>query len=83
MDFICLQFNNSLDNYFEIISKHKDEIMNEYKNDKEQKNTAILTQKLNILDIFLKNIMKYKNIQFKEKKQKEKEKFNRILGKNK
>jgi hypothetical protein len=81
MDFLYTQFNNSLDNYFDTISKHKDEIMNEYKNDKEQKNTAILTQKLNLLDNLLKNIIKYKNIQFKEKEKKEKEKFNRILGK--
>jgi hypothetical protein len=62
--------------------KHKDEVMTEFNNDKEQNYTSLLTQKLNILDNLLKNIIKYKNLATKEKQLTEKAKMKNILGKS-
>jgi hypothetical protein len=62
--------------------KHKDEVMTEFNNDKEQNYTSLLTQKLSILDNLLKNIIKYKNLATKEKQLTEKAKMKNILGKS-
>jgi len=62
--------------------KHKDEVMTEFNNDKEQNYTSLLTQKLTILDNLLKNIIKYKNLATKEKQLTEKAKMKNILGKS-
>jgi hypothetical protein len=74
-------FNNSLDNYFENIQKHKNELMEEGFKDKENKNFNIIHQKINILDTLLKNILKFKSLNSKIVKQVEKEKLEKILGK--
>lgn len=75
-------FNNSLDNYFESIQKHKNELMEESFKDKENKHFNILQQKINILDNLLKNILKFKSLNNKMLKELEKEKINKLLGKN-
>lgn len=74
-------FNNSLDNYFETIQKHKTELLEECFKDKENKYFNINQQKINILDNLLKNILKFKTINNKMLKEIEKEKINKILGK--
>lgn len=81
MNHLTTQFLNNLDNYYESIQKHKEEVLNEYKNDKEQKYENLLSQKLSVLDTILKNFIKYKNISSKEKKILEKIKFSKLLGK--
>jgi hypothetical protein len=81
MNHLTTQFLNNLDNYYDSIQKHKEEILSEYKNDKEQKYENLLTQKLSILDTILKNFIKYKNVSNKEKKILEKNKLTRLLGK--
>jgi hypothetical protein len=82
MNYHTTQFNNSLDSYYNTIMKHKDEVMTEFNNDKEQNYTSLLTQKLSILDNLLKNIIKYKNLATKEKQLTEKAKMKNILGKS-
>jgi hypothetical protein len=81
MNFLTTQFVNNIDNYYEQITKHKDEIMLEFKNDKEQKFTLLLTQKLSILDNLQKYIIKYKNLANKEKLFSEKAKMKDLAGK--
>ena len=81
MNFLTTQFINNIDNYYEQITKHKDEIMLEFKNDKEQKFTLLLTQKLSILDNLQKYIIKYKNLANKEKLFSEKAKMKDLAGK--
>lgn len=81
MNFLTTQFVNNLDNYYEQIMKHKDEVMLEYKNDKEQKFTNLLTQKLTILDNLLKSIIKYKNLANKEKQISDKSRMKDLAGK--
>ena len=74
-------FYNSIETWFDNIQKHKTEIMDDFRKDKDEKMVALNTQKLNILDTMLKAIVKYRNTANKEKAILEKQKFNNLLGK--
>jgi hypothetical protein len=76
-------FYNSLDTMFDNIQKHKNEVMEDFRKDKDEKMVSLNTQKLNILDTLLKNIVKYRNTSNKEKEILEKQKFKNLLGKSK
>ena len=76
-------FYNSLDTIFDNIQKHKNEVMEDFRKDKDEKMVSLNTQKLNILDTLLKNIVKYRNTSNKEKEILEKQKFKNLLGKSK
>ena len=74
-------FNNSLDNYYENIQKHKNEIFEEIYKDKDSKYFNLLNQKLTLLESILKSILKYKTLNNKIKTLEEKEKYNNLLSK--
>ena len=64
--------NNTLDdNYinklYDDLQTEKNSIMLEYKNDKELKNTVIITQKLSLVEGMMKSLIKYRNIKIKSK----------------
>lgn len=75
-------FYNSLDAMFDNIQKHKNEIMEDFRKDKEEKFSSLNNQKMMLLDNLLKTIIKYRNMANKEKEQAEKAKFKNLLGKS-
>lgn len=74
-------FYNTLENTFDTIQKHKNEILEDFRKDKDENFTALNTQKLALLDTLLKTIVKYRNTANKEKVLLEKQKFKNLLGK--
>ena len=52
---------------YDDLQTEKNSVLQEYKNDKELKNTVIITQKINIVESMMKNLIKYRNIKLKQK----------------
>jgi hypothetical protein len=52
---------------YDDLQTEKNSVLQEYKNDKELKNTIIITQKINIVESMMKNLIKYRNIKLKQK----------------
>lgn len=75
-------FYNTLENTYDTIMKHKNEILEDYRKDKDENYTSLNTQKLALLDTLLKTIIKYRNTANKEKALLEKQKFKNLLGKS-
>lgn len=75
-------FYNSLDSFYDNIQKHKNEIMEDFRKDKEEKFSSLNNQKMMLLDNLLKTIIKYRNMANKEKEMQEKAKFKNLLGKS-
>ena len=61
-------FTNSMEQFFDTVLKHKGEILEEYRKDKDEIYLQLNTHKMNILDGILKNIVKYRNLSKKKKK---------------
>jgi len=58
---------NYMSRLFEDFSSERNKLILELKNDKEMTKERILTQKLACIDSLIKNILKYRNINIKEK----------------
>ena len=58
---------NYMSRLFEDFSSERNKLILELKNDKEMTKERILTQKLTCIDNLIKNILKYRNINIKEK----------------
>jgi hypothetical protein len=52
---------------YDDLQTEKNAIMLEYKNDKELKNTIIITQKISLVESMMKTLIKYRNIKLKQK----------------
>jgi len=52
---------------YDDLQSEKNAIMLEYKNDKELKNSIIITQKLALIEGMMKSLIKYRNIRIKQK----------------
>ena len=73
-------FVNSMENFFDTVLKHKTELLDDYRKDKDEIYLQINTHKMNILDGILKNIVKYRNLAKKEKEITEKVRMKKLVG---
>ena len=58
---------NYMSRLFEDFSSERNKLILEMKNDKEMTKERVLTQKLTCIDNLIKNVLKYRNINIKEK----------------
>ena len=73
-------FVNSMENFFDTVLKHKTELLDDYRKDKDEIYLQVNTHKMNILDGILKNIVKYRNLAKKEKEITEKVRMKKLVG---
>ena len=73
-------FVNSMENFFDTVLKHKTELLDDYRKDKDEIYLQVNTHKMNILDGILKNIVKYRNLAKKEKQITEKVRMKKLVG---
>ena len=59
--------DNYINNLYDEFNNSRSNIMQQLKNDKDCEKTKILVQKVNCIDVIMKNILKYRNINTKEK----------------
>jgi hypothetical protein len=52
---------------YDELQTEKTAILLDYKNDKELKNTIVITQKLSLIEGMMKSLIKYRNIKIKSK----------------
>jgi hypothetical protein len=62
-----LEDNNYINRLYDEMSMVRNTLMNDLKNDKECVKERIINQKIACIDNILKNILKYRNINTKEK----------------
>ena len=57
---------NTLNQLFDNFQQERQKIILEIKNDKEMKNEKYLNNKLSTIEIIIKNLLKYRNIELKQ-----------------
>jgi hypothetical protein len=62
-----LEDNNYINRLYDELNSCRNKLMNDLKNDKECTKEKILNQKIMCVDNLMKNILKYRNINTKEK----------------
>jgi len=62
-----LEDNNYINRLYDELNNSRNSLMNDLKNDKECQKERILNQKIQCVDNLMKNIIKYRNINTKEK----------------
>jgi hypothetical protein len=62
-----LEDTNYINRLYDELNSSRNTLMNDLKNDKECVNERIINQKIACIDIMMKNILKYRNINTKAK----------------
>ena len=62
-----LEDSNYLNRLYDDMNSVRNTLMNDLKNDKECVKERVINQKIACIDVILKNILKYRNINTKEK----------------